>query len=213
MTITHHPAAETFAAYVSGSLDEGRRLVIGAHVGMCTNCQSWQKSLEAVGGVMLAATPPTAMYPDALQRALARLDSGEFALLDHPVTYSREPDMPEALGGYAMSRWSWIGRGIHHRSIRLAETGGARAFMLKVGAGIQLPKHTHTGTELTLVLSGAFTHAGGRFGPGDIEEADDTIDHVPVVETGEACVCLVAMEGQLRLLGPFGRLLQPLVRF
>ena len=85
--------------------------------------------------------------------------------------------------------------------------------MLKVDPGIQLPNHTHTGTEFTLVLSGAFSHAGGRFGPGDIEEADDQVEHVPVVEAGEACICLVAMDGKLKLLGPMARMLQPFVRF
>ena len=75
-----------------------------------------------------------------------------------------------------------------------------------------MPDHTHTGTELTLVLTGAFSHDGGRFACGDVEDADSTVDHQPVVEDGEECVCLVAMEGQLHLRGWIGRLMQPFVR-
>ena len=216
MTITHHPAAETIAAYVSGALDEGRRLVIASHIERCAGCHRWQAALERVGGVLLTETVPTAMRPDALQRALARLDLPEPARdnsQDRPVPPNDLPMLPDAARAHAIGAWSWSGIGIRHRPVKLSETGGARVFLLKVAPGVQLPKHTHTGTELTLVLSGAFSHAGGRFGPGDIEEADDSVDLVPVVEAGEACVCLVAMEGQLRLLGPFGRLLQPLVRF
>ena len=217
MTTTHHPAADTLAAYAGGWLDAGRRLVIAAHIELCPSCQRWQAAFERVGGAMLEQTPPVAMRADALQQALARLDAVEPAPARHPAQSTQAvldlPMLPDVVKSHPIGPWSWIGRGIHHRPVTLPEAGGARVFMLKVGPGIQLPKHTHTGTEMTLVLSGAFSHAGGRFGPGDIEEADDTVDHVPVVEAGEACVCLVAMEGQLRLLGPFGRLLQPLVRF
>ena len=34
----------------------------------------------------------------------------------------------------------------------------------------------------------------------------------PIVEAGEDCICLVAMEGKLQLLGLFGRIMQPFVR-
>ena len=216
MTITHHPAAETVAAYVGGSLDEGRRLIIASHIEMCASCRRWQAALERVGGELLAETSPMDMRLDALQRALARLDLPEADIAKGPdkvVPPADLPMLPDAVRNHPVGRWSWIGMGIHHRPVRLSQTDGARVFLLKVSPGMHLPKHTHTGTEMTLVLSGAFSHAGGRFGPGDIEEADDSIEHVPVVEAGEACVCLVAMEGKLRLLGPFSRLLQPLVRF
>jgi putative transcriptional regulator len=63
-----------------------------------------------------------------------------------------------------------------------------------------------------VILQGAFAHAGGRFGVGDFDEADGTIEHEPVVEEGQDCICLVAMQGDLRLLGLMGRLLQPFVR-
>ena len=216
MTVTHHPAADTVAAYVAGSLDEGRSLVIASHIEMCANCQRWQASLERIGGALLVASSPTAMRPNAIQRAFACLDLPEPARTSSqgpPVPPADLPMLPDAAKAHAIGRWSWIGIGIRHRPVKLFETGGARVFLLKVAPGVQLPKHTHTGTEMTLVLSGAFSHAGGRFGPGDIEEADESVDHVPVVEASQACVCLVAMEGQLRLLGPFGHLLQPLVRF
>ena len=161
MTITHHPAEETLAAYGGGHLDDGRRLVVGAHIGLCGHCQRWQSQLERVGGVLLNESGPAPMRPDALAAALARLDQGQPA-----ETVSSPPDILKA---YAAGPWSWIGRGIHHRALSTPGTNGARVFLLKVGPGIQLPEHTHTGTELTLVLSGAFSHAGGRFGPGDIE--------------------------------------------
>ena len=101
---------------------------------------------------------------------------------------------------------------MHWRSVSVPADHGARVFMLKAAPGTSLPHHTHTGTELTLILKGAYAHEGGRFGAGDFEEADGSVDHQPVVEPGDECICLVAMEGQLRLLGLLGRIMQPFVR-
>ena len=73
-------------------------------------------------------------------------------------------------------------------------------------------EHTHTGIELTCVLRGSFSHEGGRFGPGDFDFGDETLDHQPIVGSGEPCLCLVAMTGDLRMNGFFGRLIGPFVR-
>ena len=71
-----------------------------------------------------------------------------------------------------------------------------------------MPEHSHRGTELTLVLRGAFSDAAGRFGRGDLEAADDTLEHVPTAEAGEDCICLTATEAPLRFRGVLPRLAQ-----
>ena len=73
-------------------------------------------------------------------------------------------------------------------------------------------EHTHTGTELTCVLKGSFSHQGGRYGPGDFDYGDDNMDHRPVVGDEGPCLCLVAMTGDLRMNGFFGRLISPFIR-
>ncbi len=65
---------------------------------------------------------------------------------------------------------------------------------------------------MTLVLSGAYRDAMGRFGCGDIADLDEHIEHQPRVEPGEPCICIVATEAPTRFKGFFSRLLQPLVR-
>ena len=75
---------------------------------------------------------------------------------------------------------------------------------------MSMPEHGHNGTEMTLVLSGAYRDKLGRFGPGDIADLDEKQEHRPVVEPREPCVCLVATEGQTRLKSMIGRALQPL---
>ncbi|MEZ5773670.1 MAG: ChrR family anti-sigma-E factor [Hyphomicrobiaceae bacterium] len=217
MSITHHPHAETLAELASGHLDSGRSIVIAAHLERCRACARQVRLLEAVGGQLIEDAVPEPMSEGALARMLGLIDAaGPIAAAVTPdlasqVTGETAP-LPAALSAHGMGGWQWVGPGIHRRMVEVSDDKGARVFLLKARPGTRMPDHTHTGSELTLVLSGAFSHSGGRFGPGDLEEADDSVEHQPLVEPGGPCICLVAMEGSLRLKGLAGRLLQPFLR-
>jgi len=212
-SIHHHPTDETLASYIRGSLDEGRRVLVAAHVELCASCAALVAASDRIGGSALEAAEPQPLQSDALQKVLARIDAVSVA---PPPTSPRNPASHPfglaAIASYELGPWRWIGPGVHWRSVSVPADHGARVFMLKAAPGTSLPHHTHTGTELTLILKGAYAHEGGRFGAGDFEEADGSVDHQPVVEPGDECICLVAMEGQLRLLGLLGRIMQPFVR-
>jgi putative transcriptional regulator len=214
MSIKQHPTDETLTAFAAGHLDEGRSVVVAAHTEMCARCRSWIATLETVGGVLLSDVTGVALADDALARALARIDLAQRAegTRTERAVPSDVTTLPKAARAYPMGRWHWLGPGVHWRPIEVPADQGARVFLLKAAPGTRMPHHTHTGTELTLVLSGAFAHQGGHYGPGDLDEADDTVEHQPIVAAGEDCICLVAMEGKLHLLGLVGRLLQPFVR-
>ena len=213
MSITHHPQEETLLEYFAGSLDEGRRIVIAAHLEMCSSCRRFMQGLETAGGDYLDALNPTPLADGALASVLARLDAADVAEKVAPaVTQHDLPVRLRALPPYELGKWRWIGPGVYWRSVAVPETATSRVFLLRAAPGTKLPDHTHEGTELTVILKGAFRHEGGRFGAGDCDDADDTVEHSPVVEEGEECICLVAMEGNIRLRSLIGRLIQPLVR-
>lgn len=218
MTITKHPTEETLAAYAAGHLDEGRSIVVQAHAERCAVCRTWIARLWTLGGVQLADLAPTAMSGQSFARVLARIDAlglrAESSAQRSGASsgISDVAALPLAAQDYPAGAWKWMAPGVHWRPLAGPGDHGARVFLLKAAPGTIMPHHTHTGTELTLVLSGAFAHAGGRYGPGDLDEADMSVEHQPVVESGEECVCLVAMEGKLHLLGLLGRVLQPFVR-
>jgi len=86
------------------------------------------------------------------------------------------------------------------------------ARLLYIPAGQSVPDHGHRGTELTLVLQGAFRDEADRFGPGDIEIADESLKHTPVAEAGADCICLAATDAPLRFTGLIPRLVQPFFR-
>ena len=88
----------------------------------------------------------------------------------------------------------------------------ATARLLYIPAGVAVPDHGHRGMELTLVLQGAFADANDRFGPGDIEIADEAMEHTPVALAGVACICLAATDAPLRFRAMLPRLAQSLLR-
>lgn len=211
--IKHHPTAETLIDFVTGRLDLGRSVVVAAHAETCAACAAELRLMRGVGGALLSEAGGTPLQADALTRALARIEAVEREFVQRPAEIERDEDrlLPQAVRDFARGKWQWIGPGIHRCMLALPDDSGARVFLLKARPGTKMPDHTHTGVEFTLVLSGAFAHDLGRFGPGDFEEADDSVEHQPIVEAGDVCICLVAMDGTLKLNGTIGRLLQPFV--
>jgi putative transcriptional regulator len=204
MTIVHHPSDLTLADFATGTLDEARALVVSTHLARCPQCRNAVNDFERIAGVLLDAAEPSEMTAGALDRALAKLAESEVA----PARPAASDN--DTLSGYALGPWRWLGRGIQWRSVDVPSADAVRVFMLKAAPGTKLPRHRHTGTEWTCVFQGAFRHQLGRYGAGDFDEADMSVEHDPVVEQGEPCICLVALQGSIRLQGFLGRLLQPL---
>ena len=210
MTIAHHPSDATLAEFASGTLDECRGLVTATHLSLCAHCRDAVRAFECVGGFLLDWAEPANLSAGALERALAQLDRP--AIAAEPAAATVEHLLPAPLSRYRLGQWRWIGRGVQWRPVDVGSADGVRAFMLKAAPGTRLPRHKHTGTEWTCVFEGAFRHDLGRFGPGDFDEADETVEHNPVVEDGAACICLVALQGNIRLQSVLGRLIQPFLR-
>ena len=222
MTITHHPSEAVLADYASSVLDEAAALVVAAHVAQCPQCQKVVRQYEAIGGALLESAGVSEQMnvtadsllahagPDidpAPMSATAVLDAGVNDTPDHSVS-----SVDRLINLYEGGKWRWLGPGVHWRTISVPSDEDIRVFLLRAKSGTSLPHHRHSGIEWTCVLEGAFEHAQGRFGPGDFDEADPTVEHEPIVSKGADCVCLVAMNGQLELQGVIGRMLQPFVR-
>ncbi len=83
--------------------------------------------------------------------------------------------------------------------------------MLRIPAGKPVPEHSHGGRELTLVLCGSFSDAQGRFSRGDIEEADEDLEHQPIAGLEEDCICLAVTDAPLKFKNWLVRLVQPVL--
>jgi len=74
-----------------------------------------------------------------------------------------------------------------------------------------VPEHSHRGRELTVVLSGAFNDGETLFVRGDVEDADDSVQHVPTATAEADCICLAVTEAPLRFRSWVVRALQPIL--
>ena len=81
----------------------------------------------------------------------------------------------------------------------------------KMIRGTAIPSHTHTGTEVTLVLQGGFTDETGTYGPGDIAVQEEGCEHKPVADNDGECLVFAINHGDIHLTGPIGRVLNLLV--
>jgi putative transcriptional regulator len=217
MTIRHHPSDELLTAFAAGTLDPGAHVAVATHLVACPRCRAWTRAMEQVGAALLEKLPPAPMSAGALAGLEARLNEPPQSA--KPAAATATPSATDEVAGlpifmrrYPAGRWKWIAPGVCLRPIGLPAASDTRVFLLRAGPGTKLLQHSHTGLEMTCVLTGAFTHEGGRFGPGDFDLGDETVDHQPIVDAGEACICLIAMQGGLRLNGIIGRLMQPFIR-
>jgi putative transcriptional regulator len=210
MSVTHHPSDETLSAFASGTLDEPRAVVVATHVSLCPRCAAAMRAFEQVGGALLEAAASAPMSAGALERAMGELDRPAPEAAAAPAN----PDvpLPLPLRQSGLGRWRRVGGGLFTCPVQVPSSSGTRVFLLKGGPGTRLLTHRHSGTEWTCVIQGAYRDERRRYGPGDFDEVDESVEHYQVVEEGGACIAVVAMQGDIRLQGFFGRLLQPFIR-
>lgn len=215
MTIQHHLTQRILLAYSAGTLPEAFNLVVAAHVSLCDECRVIAGGFDVVGGALLDAEDTEAMEQGALATALAGLDT-RVVQTPEPKTAPQEgavfpaPLRAYANGDLADVTWRSIGGGIKQAILISSDRGSAR--LLRIPAGQAVPDHGHRGLEMTLVLRGAFSDEAGRFARGDIELADEDVDHTPTAESGDDCICLAATDAPLRFNAFLPRLVQPFLR-
>ena len=216
MIIEHHPDDKLLTAFAGGALDLGRHTVVATHLGQCLACRHVIGAMEQIGGGALVDQGPAALSENALTRTLARIGDSplemQASFAPTPNELDDIPRLPKFVRRYAAGRWRPVAMGLSMRPITLPAPDKWRVFLLKSVAGLRLIEHTHTESELTCVLAGGFSHAGGHFGAGDFDFGDPSNIHDIRIDRGEDCISLVAMTGSVKLNGWVGALFQPFIR-
>lgn len=207
--IKHHLTDALLMGYAAGSLPEAFNLVVATHISMCDTCRAALAEFEAVGGEVMLDADPVDMAEDALTAAMARIMAAPRSEL--PKAIPARGVFPAPLRDYVSGdldhvKWRKIGGGVSQ--MVLETDGGASVRLLRIPAGTAVPDHGHRGTELTLVLQGAFVDETDRFAAGDIEVANEDLNHTPVAEQGVDCICLAATDAPLRFKGLLPRIAQ-----
>jgi len=207
MTITRHLDDATLMSFAAGSLPGALAAVAAAHVAMCGRCRGEVAFLERIGGALLGSLPQVAMLRP--KPALPEFGGPQEATASPGEVPSGEvpPPLMRIAGASLDSvRWRWIAPGLWHRPLPIRGEGSLH--LLKGSPGVSVPEHGHGGSELTLVLRGALLDSSGRYGPGDVADFDEGIEHSPAADA-TGCICVVANERPTRFRNLLAQLLRP----
>ncbi|WP_243322808.1 cupin domain-containing protein [Geothrix sp. SG200] len=146
-------------------------LLLKVHLGHCDSCRSQHPASEAIP----AAGP-----------------SGRDALS------LLRPHLPAEDGW----RWTRLGLGGAQVARLLKDPAtGATLNLARMPGGMSMPRHSHGGAELSLVLSGAMQDGPAHLRPGDWLACGAGQQHGPSTEPGLECWALLRIEGGIRFTG------------
>jgi putative transcriptional regulator len=201
------------AHYSAGTLSAPVHALVAAHLELSSENRAFVRDMEIASSVCIDEIEPEPLrHSDAIISKIFDLEADRSADTQHEGTSGEMPQALLALCSTSIDDIPWRSRLPGFKEWDIPTNDGSHVSFMWIKAGHAMPTHTHEGIELTLVLKGAFKDEGGRYGAGDIAFADDDVDHKPVAEPGEDCICFVVTDAPLRLTGPIGRFFAPLLR-
>ncbi|MEL0631472.1 ChrR family anti-sigma-E factor [Pseudoalteromonas carrageenovora] len=220
--IKHHPSETLLTQYCSASLSASLSLAVSIHVDMCPVCQAKVAKIEAsnaeqVFNDSIEQSQPLEMTSDDIS------DEQESSLFDfitadnsidevyevQPVAIkvnNHDYQLPRALTRISHGKFTQVGK--LARSRVALEDGPLRSSLLHIDAGGEIPEHTHTGFEITLLLDGEFSDEEGSYVPGDFIFQDGSHQHTPLTKDG--CLCFTVVSSALHFNKGFSKLLNPI---
>ena len=223
MNIKHHPDDASIVAYAAGTLDEAFAVLVSCHLEACSHCRETLKTAELIGGAMLDNSDDAPVSDGSFGRLLEKISVSEASRLPQTTLPEKQrpkrenwQKMPSALQHYVGGtldeiKWKRVGPGVWQNPISLSSPAESSLRLLRIASGKSVPEHGHGGQEMTLIISGAYNDKIGHFGPGDVADLDDHVEHQPHVVSDEDCICLAATEAPTRFKSLASRLLQPLI--
>ncbi|KZN46263.1 ChrR family anti-sigma-E factor [Pseudoalteromonas luteoviolacea] len=224
--IRYHPSKQLMHKHVAGELPVGLSVAIAAHVELCDKCRAEVEAIEAKQADMFftsemhvdSDTKDVSLAEDDLlfDAMLSDITSLEVEteVVPNEVTMfdyqDRSVQLPRAIA--ALKLGSFMNAGKVSRARFELDEGPMRSSLLHIKPGGEIPEHTHTGFELTLLLDGTFEDESGKYVPGDFIMLDGRHNHTP--KTKDGCLCFTLVDNALhfnkglsKLLNPIGKLI------
>ncbi len=200
------------ARYVAGTLPTPARVLVESHLELKPQNRIKVSNLEAMAGLELMATDPVALDDrDAMLAAVLASKAPEATV---PLLTGEARIFPKALYdfvGFDAGDVPWRTRMPGFKEYDLGDIEGCHVNLFWIKPGRTVPAHTHEGSELSLVLDGAFSDARGHYGRGDISVADDSVDHRPSADKGRPCIGFAVVDAPLKLTGSFRQLIGDII--
>ncbi|MFK7792796.1 MAG: ChrR family anti-sigma-E factor [Devosiaceae bacterium] len=212
------------AEYAIGGLSTPARVLVESHLELSPDGEAWLDDVQRVGAAVskkadaparshvLDQHVPDQIEPVAFDNENEALKSIFSAIDADQCEQSVAPNALERFIGMPVADvpWKKVMPGL--AEYRMPDVDGSEVSLLRIDGGKAMPVHTHHGSEITLVLQGGFSDGDGHYGVGDIAYADDDVNHKPVADAGEVCICFAVVDAPVELTGPIGRLMNSFIR-
>lgn len=214
--IKHHPNDTLLSQFVEGNLPASISIAVAAHVEMCPHCQQKTEKLEAQEAKTHLSGEQEIIVDSDLEAMMnfitmdPSLDEVKEYVQPSFTYLDREVQLPRAIANVDRSGFAGVGK--VSRSRLLLDDGELRSSLLQIEAEGEIPEHTHTGFEITLLLDGDFEDEAGEYVPGDFIWQDGQHNHSPRTKSGCLCFTVVSSalhfnKGISKLLNPIGNLI------
>jgi putative transcriptional regulator len=114
-------------------------------------------------------------------------------------------------GSYDQLDWDRVSSDLRVSRLRTGDRDNEFA-LYHIKAGGSIPRHTHRGTELTLVLEGSFSDEEGVYQEGDFLIRDAESVHTPTAARTGDCICIGVLDAPIRFTQWNYRPLNPFLR-
>lgn len=209
-----HPPLDWLQRFSAGHMHHASALAVATHLSFCAQCRSRVAQLNEIGGTLLEDLNPVPLTTDAFVRLQSKLSSAAQDSLSKPALAHSPSGWPKPLHALMQQRepqYTRIGWSLKQATLKEMNDGTIVA-LHHISAGGKTPQHTHEGDEITVVLRGSFSDELGLYQPGDFILANETTDHRPTASKHSDCLCFTVQHAPLKLTGPVGRWLNPLLR-
>jgi putative transcriptional regulator len=211
-----HLGDEDLLDYAAGRFSEPFAVLIACHLTLCPTCRRAVAEYEALGGVAVETAMPIELASGSFEAMMARLDEPEKIEVKLPVPPPTGDlrHMPTPLRVFigGAPAWKKVMRGLDEVEIGPRQ-GAMRARLMRIAPGCAMPRHTHGGREMLIVLDGGYSDEIGEYDTGDVAVADSDLVHKPVADPVEGCLCFAVTDAPLKLTGPIGRVLNLFIRY
>ncbi len=218
-----HPTpvfSDLYASYAAGCLDPAFALMLETQAELRPDLSRTLRAHEAISGICLETAEQTRLRGGALNEVLAVIDEIDLAgacsctaaraasaAMDEILALP-EPLRAAAIDAIGQKGWDPMGRGL--KRLALSTSSRMEVELYRISPGASIPRHSHKGSEYTLVVAGGFSDERGSYGPGDVVINGPEDTHQPIGDEGDICYALAIRDGGLRFTGVMG-LIQRLV--
>ncbi|MDB5490796.1 MAG: anti-sigma factor [Micavibrio sp.] len=210
--------------YAAGTLDTAHNVIIASYLTFSPEARRYVAAYEDIGGAMMSHLCECAeMSNTCLEAVLAKLDSlpsecaekaecvescvKNCSPLPQPIAQSLPADHhPE----WRRAFQNRPGGGMEWTTLKFPD-GSGEVRVIRCTPGFALPRHTHLGPEITLVLDGSYEDDTGRYVRGDLTVMEDRSEHEPLADVKAGCLLICLNPHPIRFTGLFQRLFNPFI--